>query len=348
MAILASVGAFGEAKLSAAVVLNVLRFVDPSLCAVHTSRGAATLADVSSNGVVRWAQLLQPYALRLLANPVHLLVEPRSAGNVLPIHLLNVALLLRATAHLHSREDRIVLLPGNAILFRPCSPIIRSVSMSFTLGSMFSDLYQNQTRPSAGWPSNASALWRSHREQAASRNDSAMRSDSYFRNLYRYFGRIKSTLLAPSPLAYNSHEGSWYPAWLLREALTRMRGTVFDPQRWVDGRGGCPIHPLAHAPRCTTEEMILPSIAWQHNDPSLAQAYGRPALVLRSFTWAFKEPHLNRTVVNKLDEYAAAIEEGLGPFPASYCGYKLVHDGSAGHAATAWLLRRAARPRKDS
>lgn len=342
MTILASVGAFGDATFSATVVLNVLHFVDPSLCAVHTSRGAATLTNGSSDGTVRWPPLLEPYKLRLLANPVHLLVEndrvKRSAGNVLPIHLLNIAFLLRATAHRHNRDDRIVLLPGNAVLFRPCAPIIQSGPMSFTLGTAFSDLYGDQVRPSAGWPSNTSALWRLRREEAASRNDSAIRQDGYFKNLYRYFGSANSTLLAPSPLAYNSHEGSWYPAWFLREALARMRGTPFDPQLWVDDHGRCPIHNFAQAPRCTTEEMILPSMAWQHDDPTLMHAYGRPALVIRSFTWAFAQPHLTRTTVNKLDEYAAAIEEGA---PANYCGYKLVHDGSNGHAATARLLRLA-------
>ena len=125
--ILVSLAAYGDAGMIASVMLNVLRFMEPALLALHTSQGSALVGDPT------WPDDLRPHAARLLANPGHVYVRGHNAGDVLPIHMLNVRLLLQAgtkVARGHD-SDKIVLLPGNAVLFRPCGPIVRSAPMAF-------------------------------------------------------------------------------------------------------------------------------------------------------------------------------------------------------------------------
>jgi hypothetical protein len=151
--ILASLAAFGDAELVTAVTLNVLQFLSPALLALHTSIGSAVAAHRAPNGRLVWLPALRPHSARLLANRERVRVHRHGTGDVLPIHLLNVRLLLDSDP-LAQPDDRVVILPANAVLFRPCAPLVRASPMSFLPGQTFSDY------PLAhGWPDVSSKAW---------------------------------------------------------------------------------------------------------------------------------------------------------------------------------------------
>ena len=129
----------GHESLITAVVCNVLQFLDPVKVALHTSADSAIVHRVTPAGEV-WSSELRPHAARLIANPVHVTVAHHNAGDVLSIHLLNIKLLLHTLGV--SASDRVVLMPGNAVLFRPCAAILRASPMSFmpTFHPSFTDI----------------------------------------------------------------------------------------------------------------------------------------------------------------------------------------------------------------
>ena len=332
--ILVSLAAYGDAGMIASVMLNVLRFMEPALLALHTSQGSAPVGDPT------WPDDLRPHAARLLANPVHVYVRGHNAGDVLPIHMLNVRLLLQAgtkVARGHD-SDKIVLLPGNAVLFQPCGPIVRSAPMAFMPGQTFSDLWDIKTGalPLDGWPNASSPTWRDEVAAVHASNDTALRDNQWEKNLFKFFSdgpaemRGAATvprasksraILRARPLGWQAHEGTWYPAWFLGEALQLFNGTGFDPQLWQGDSGRCPIHASARAVRCNTEEGVLPSLAWQRHPKLVRAAAGTPPLVLRAFH------HLG--TMPKFMGFAATIEREVAArdgTPSRYCGYKFVRD----------------------
>ena len=332
--ILVSLAAYGDAGTIAAVMLNVLRFTEPAFLALHTSQGSDPV------GHPTWPDDLRPHAARLLANPVHIHVRGHNAGDVLPIHMLNVQLLLQAgtkVARGHD-ADKIVLMPGNAVLFRPCGPIVRSAPMAFLPGQTFSDLWNMDSGalPLEGWPNASSPAWRDEVAAVHGGNDTALRMNPWMKNLFKFFSNgaaemrgaalvpresASRALLRPRPLGWQAHEGTWYPAWFLREALELFNGTGLDPKLWVSGPGRCPIHQFAQAVRCNTEEGILPSLAWQRHPKLVRASAGTPPLVLRTFH------HLG--TMPKYMAFAAAIEKEVATrddTPSRYCGYKFVRD----------------------
>ena len=85
-----SMGAFGErALITAAPVLNAIRYLSPARLALHTSRGSDVAYDDSSQ---TWWPTLQPHATILLHNPVHVNVSHHRPG-IFVLHMLNVELL---------------------------------------------------------------------------------------------------------------------------------------------------------------------------------------------------------------------------------------------------------------
>ena len=349
--ILVSLAAYGDASTIVAVMLNVLRFTEPALLALHTSQGSDPV------GQPTWPDELRPHAARLLANPVHVRVRGHNAGDVLPIHMLNVQLLLHAgTKVARGRDaDKIVLLPGNAVLFRPCGPIVHSAPMAFMPGQTFSDLWNMDSGalPLEGWPNASSPAWRDEVAAIHAANDTALRVNPWMKNLYKFFGAgpaemraaavvsraaASRAILRPRPLGWQPHEGTWYPAWFLREALELLNGTGFDPQLWVRGLGRCPIHQYAHAVKCNTEEGILPSLAWQRHPKLVRASAGTPPLVLRTFH------HLD--TMPRFMAFAASIEKEVAArdgTPSRFCGYKFVRDEGKLVARCA-LLRVAGAP----
>ena len=176
--ILGSLAAFGDAELVTAVTLNALQFLSPALLALHTSIGSAAAAHRGPNGALVWLPALRPHAARLLANRVHVRVHRHGTGDVLPIHLLNVRLLLDSDPFAQP-DDRVVILPANAVLFRPCAPLVRASPMSFLPGQTFSDY------PLAhGWPDASSTTWVEEVRRALAGNDTALRQNKYEKNLF--------------------------------------------------------------------------------------------------------------------------------------------------------------------
>ena len=372
--ILGSLAAFGDAELVTAVTLNALQFLSPALLALHTSIGSAAAAHRAPNGTLVWLPALRPHAARLLANRVHVRVHSHGTGDVLPIHLLNMRLLLDSDPFAQP-DDRVVILPANAVLFRPCAPFVRASPMSFLPGQTFSDY------PLAhGWPDASSITWVEEVRRALAGNDTALRQNKYEKNLFttkawslrdRIDGS-RPTPLAPSPLAWQSHEGSWYPLAFLRAALSLLNGTAHDPRLWAEGRGRCAVHPFAHPDKCATEETILPSLAWQHRSDLVRASAGTPPLVLRVWCHvcspkghagnsgndsdapkhAAAQPYHWAAAVGyqpmpTVMEYAAGIEREVarhdGRTPR-YCGYKFVRDDRH-HGRLRCALERATSPR---
>lgn len=367
--VLASVAAFGDEAMVTSIVLNVLQYLSPIRLALHTSKNSAAVAQLTTDGNATWSQRLKPYAERLIPNPVHVNVHHHSAGDVLPIHLLNIELLLRVEGA--RKTDRIVLMPGNAVLFRPCGPIVGASPMSFFPGTWFSDLWASERTeewpkaellnrlPVFGWPNASSAMWREQVGLIASGNDTHLRQVApWHRNFFGFFSdasvrdrvaralatnRTERTrtaaLLKARPLGYMNHEGSWYPSSFLAMALTLLRGTNFDPKRWSEDHGRCPIHNFPLAKQCSTEEHILPSLAWQRA-PSLVRASaGTPPLILRAFDHprpgaAAEVSAFVRAVVHEVSQHDGS--------PTTYCGLKFVRDRER-HDATRHLLHLASK-----
>ena len=360
--ILGSLAAFGDAELVTAVTLNALQFLSPALLALHTSIGSAAAAHRAPNGALVWLPALRPHAARLLANRVHVRVHRHGTGDVLPIHLLNVRLLLDSDPFAQP-DDRVVILPANAVLFRPCAPLVRASPMSFLPGQTFSDY------PLAhGWPDGSSITWVEEVRRTLAGNDTALRQNKYEKNLFStkawsLRNRIdgsRPTPLAPSPLAWQSHEGSWYPLAFLRAALSLLNGTAHDPRLWAEGRGRCAVHPFAHPDKCATEESILPSLAWQHRSDLVRASAGTPPLVLRLWCHVcLPKGHAGNSGASKhaaaqpyqpmptVMAYAAGIEREVarhdGRTPR-YCGYKFVRDDRH-HGRLRCALERATSPR---
>ena len=240
--ILASLAAFGDAELVTAITLNALRFLSPALLALHTSASSAAAAHCCApNGTLLWLPALRPHSARLLANPVHVRVHTHASGDVLAIHLLNVRLLLDSDPFAQP-DDRVVILPANAVFFQPCAPLVRASPMSFLPGQSFSDY------PLAhGWPDASSSTWVEEVRLALAGNDTALRRNTFLRNIFHTkawdarnsVDGARPTPLAPSPLAYQTHEGSWYPLGFLSAALSLLNGTAHDPRLWAEGRGRC-------------------------------------------------------------------------------------------------------------
>lgn len=121
--IFASMVAFRDHRLVEKSVLNVIAFLDPERLALHTSVGSAVGATLPS-------LMHHP---RILHNRRHMRVQ-RNSQDVLSIHLSNIELLFSLDGIGRPRDaDRVVLVPGNAIFFAPCRPLLLGAPMSFGL-----------------------------------------------------------------------------------------------------------------------------------------------------------------------------------------------------------------------
>ena len=180
---LCSMTAFGSQRLIHAAVHNALTFLHCALIVVHLSRGTK-----ASNATLALPQVvLNPLAFEY----------KRHGPNVLNAHLSNLQLLLEHTEHESNDQTRIVLLPGQAVFTRDCSPDLRAADVSLP-AQLDVDLRRS---PSYGW----------------------------FRGVFdrllrdRHDGPMRAM-----PLAVMPHEGSHYPRWLMRRILplafeTRLR-----------------------------------------------------------------------------------------------------------------------------
>ena len=87
-----------------------------------------------------------------LAYRSNFFMNSTDSPSIFVAHMLNVRLLLEHGAR---GADRIVLMPGNAVLFRPCRPLLLAAPLSFMPGQTFSDLTTRDPVPIAAAPAPA-------------------------------------------------------------------------------------------------------------------------------------------------------------------------------------------------
>lgn len=135
-----SMAAFPHIKLVRLSVESALLFVQPHRLALHISSSAAT--DKMRLSFSR--------AEAVVHNPHHILVKKHSS-QVLAIHLSNFALLDELdAANRPQSNDRVLILPGNAILIKPCGRLLQSAPLSFGSES-FTDVRQQDRDASERW-----------------------------------------------------------------------------------------------------------------------------------------------------------------------------------------------------
>tara|TARA_B100000795_G_scaffold228900_1_gene185742 strand:- start:2400 stop:3308 length:909 start_codon:yes stop_codon:yes gene_type:complete len=278
MRVLLSVGGFGPAQLTCEILANAMHFTRASGAVLHLSRGAPAYRCCDA---------------RVLLNPVQH-ASVRHGSFVLNLHLSNIALLL--ATFLPGATDRIVIVPGNAAFYADCTPHLTRYANSFTPGALDEQ-----------HPLDAAQVARVVRTA----QDSAIRTNGFFKGFVRYASSNHSRVVRPSPLAYMPHEGSFYSARMLRALAAILRTSEFG------GNAACPF-----AGSCTLEETVLPSLLWQ-NYPDAAVAGGN-VLVHRYLGWA---THNVSSTVRLTDGFADAP-----------CGIKLVHDDGERH--TLGVLRK--------
>ena len=331
--IFVSLAAFRHASLILAVVRNVLSYAEPKRLALHISH------DSSRDKQLLRRLRQQP---RLVLNPNSFAVG-RHGPELLGVHLSNVALLDQLGVGARPAGwDRILLLPGNAVLFRPCTPLLLRAPISFAPGQ-FSDvvlrpatpdtnphavhaelplakctsasvkalprLFEEQPRARAAahtherrtpfrdlrwmpfWKPPPSATWDVFMRATRKGDDDLMRrpvqceNNHFWRGFFEWAGRsnVKDmhdgqappvewpgkpppAFFARKPLAHTIHEGSWYPATVLRAAMaTFADGPLSVPNLTLTRR--CP-----HRAFCSLEEHALPTFAWQRYPRLVAKA----------------------------------------------------------------------------
>lgn len=135
-----SLAAFRSTKLILAVLDNTLTYVQPKRLALHTSADSDDVAGIVSDP-------------RVVHNPQHTAVR-RHSSQPLAIHMSNFELLLALpSAERPKGRDRILLLPGNAVLFRDCAPMLHRAPMSLA-HQHFTDVefsMQSSSRGTAKW-----------------------------------------------------------------------------------------------------------------------------------------------------------------------------------------------------
>ena len=223
--VLVSLAAFGDRELVHLVTENALRFLQPWRLALH----------VSPPG---YGHLPLPASWRptVLLNPESRFVR-RHGPQVLGIHLSNIALF--AATHARSASS-VVLLPGNAILVRPCGRLLASAAASFA-GDKFSEIdwpeHAIRSRNLGNVSARASVYrtagaappspeWEESRQRVHARNDTSTRGDFYFFVWTRWtgaFSEARRAGLRATPIANTQHEGASPASTLVQCVAVRGR-----------------------------------------------------------------------------------------------------------------------------
>jgi hypothetical protein len=286
-------------------------FLRPRLILLHLSHGTPLIrsAAVLGEGV-----MLNPEQLRVR----------RATPTVLAAHLSNLQLLehQQRTTNNISRNDKVVLLAGNQLLFRSCYEHVQRGLLSFALGEP-TDLrvgdQRHVLRP-IGWPSES---WDAQQRRIAAADDSFIHSTGHHRSFVRLmqnatrFGHPWSTPPGwkPRPLAFMPHEGTFYPVWLLLEFMQKLRATSIV----IDGLRGRP--PECNWPCPWPEEQLLPTFVWQQYGELLTKGHAKggavPPIVARMW---LRGPSQPRT----LDEALRLIDTD-DPRLRHVCAIKIPH-----------------------
>ena len=156
----------------------------------------------------------------------------------------------------------------------------------------------------------------------------------YFRTSFNFACAGENTTMIDNlPLIVSIHEGSWYPALVLRAALHAFSGTSLSWRRLAEQ---CPFGGW-----CTIEESVLPSFAWQQF-PKLASK-ARPQLIARVVV-----PPTCASVCGDCHGDArslASVVKHVMSKPSVWCGLKLTAD-DANETATEMLLREVQQPHR--
>ena len=398
--IFVSLAAFKHASLVEAVVRNVLTFTQPKRLALHISHGSAHDRQLLLG--------LQRHP-RLVLNPQHFLVR-KHGPEVLGVHLSNVALLDRLGVDVRpAGRDRILLLPGNAVLFRPCAPLLRQAPMSFAPGQ-FSDVALHPATPTAAnplavhpelplsechvhgalhrrfgikaharrassseaphsadrgagtrvggsadlrwrpfWKPPPSIAWDMFMRAAREGDDELLRrpiqceKNHFFRGFFEWAGQSQvddlhdgqkppmrwpgkpppDGLFERKPLAHTIHEGSWYPATVLRAAMAAFADGPFSVSN-LTGAHGCP-----HRSFCALEEHALATFAWQRY-PRLV-AHARPPVVARVLDYGVADDACVRSPCTRACRESThafpALMDAVAGRPDLWCALKIAKDG---------------------
>ena len=302
---------YGNAKSQECMLNNALQFTVAPLV-VHLSYG-------TDRGFRK--TLLRHH--RVLLNNHSLHVQRLTPG-VLSAHLSNLDAC--EAAGICDDASHLVLCAGNQMWIRPgIEAWVRERSVSFCSDKNCADLPCEDGLTSGrclararslSWPVDdaapATQLATSMRAVTSSGNDSAIAADPWIGMFVkRMRARAPEDSWRSAPLAFDTHEGSFYPVKLLREFRSRaLAGSDF--KRAMDGfqskHSRCPCCELygvdatkvcqgtrgdcyATGGSCAFEELLLPTYLWQRH-PRLLQRASPPA-VLR--IWAQKSFAMTRT-----------------------------------------------------
>ena len=409
--IFVSLAAFRHASLIEAVVRNVLTYTEPKRLALHISLGSWPASSAKSTFATRLTRGKQLFLRlsqqsRIVLNPKRFAVG-RHGPELLAVHLSNVKLLdqLGVGARPAGR-DRILLLPGNAVLFRPCTPLLRQAPMSFAPGQ-FSDVALRPATPDANplavhaelplpectsaaltrrfgihnhkrhppsladlrwkpfWSPPPSTTWDVFMRAMRKGDDELMRrpvqceadhrSGHFWRGFFEWAGRsnVKDMhddqtppvqwagkpppdFFARKPLAHTIHEGSWYPATVLRAAIAAFAD---GPLSVPNLTRGC-----QHRALCALEEHALPTFAWQRY-PRLV-AHARPPVVARVMDYGVaRDACVHSPCTRACRENAQtfpALMDAVAGRPDLWCALKITKDGEH-EATTEHLIREVER-----
>ena len=177
-----SVGAFHSRLLMTLVVTNIRKFIGCHMV-LHVSTPRMKMFNRAD----------------ITFNPTSFHVT-RGGPEVLHLHISNLELILRNA----SAQDKIIILPGNAIFFKNCLSEVEKFDMTF-----LDDFYDN--------------------------DDHAFHNDRYFAPFYNYLSRNPDPVLAIHPLARIQHEGTFYKAHHLQKILSLVKkSSIFTH---------CPVRP---------------------------------------------------------------------------------------------------------
>ena len=163
------------------------------------------------------------------------------------------------------------------------------------------------------------------------RTDPASIADG--RRLERWPGKPPPAFFARKPLAHMIHEGSWYPATVLRVAMTTFAdGPLSVPNLTIMRR--CP-----HRAFCSLEEHALPTFAWQRYPRLVAKA--RPPVVAHVLDFGVAgDPCVRSPCTSACRESAhafPALMNAVAGRPDLWCALKIARD-SGNEATTEHLI----------
>ena len=270
-----------EQRSVVAAVLNGLEFTSASTQAiVHVSNASVRVGDSKPNFISRPEQssgarervvrTLSELA-RVWLNP-HALATAKATPAVLAAHLSNFAVCIGRRALCGHAESRFVLLAANNVLFRPgLERVVHGGSLSFCVGNKCADprgLSRDEIAPLA-WrtPDGRSSPLRDEVLSAVARNADFEVAYDAFIAAFSFFvrGGHAGPLWAHSPVNFHSHEGAYYPVWMMREMYRAASDSPFGDAMRAQQAHTSPLASRRHVSYCSCCELYEP-VVLVHSD----------------------------------------------------------------------------------